>query len=463
MSIASAVRKLFPENRLGWPQDALAPTGEKSEYELRVDGENLLRAAIAAVEPRARVEAAMESRARSVPREGRVFVAGFGAAAVPMARGLYAVFGERIHEATLIVPAGAEAYVAPGCDIFRGGHPVPDAGCAAGARAIRQMAREAGPDDLLVCLISGGGSSLLTLPPDDLPLEDVQAVTARLLAAGAETTELDCVLRHLDVLKGGQLAREAAPARVLGLVLSDAPDGTADGVACGPLSPDPTRFADAVAVLKRHGVWSDVPLAARGWFDRGLCGEVGDTPQAGDPLFLRASTVVVGNAELAARAACEEAARRGYEAQVLTTALCGTASEAGVFLAESARAIRAARRPGQAAACLVTTGLTTLAQREHRDRVGRNQELALSAARRIEGLDGVLVASMNTCGVDGPTAAAGATVTGGTARRAAELGLDCERALERGESHALLSALEELIVSGPTGTPVGDIQIVLLA
>jgi len=465
MSIYTAVRKLFPDEQAGFGpgSGSTPPDGHKSEFDLRVDGENLLRAAIAAAEPQALVARAMAAHARSVPISGRVYVAGFGTAAVPMARGVYEVLGERAHEATLIVPAGREAYVAPGCDIFRGGDRIPDEGCVAGAQAIRQMAREAGPDDLLVCLVSAGGSTLLTLPPDDLPLADVQLVTGLLLRAGAEPAEIDCVLKHLDALKGGQLSREAAPARVLALVVSDALDGAADGVAGGPLSPDATRFVDAVAVLKRYGAWSEVPLAARGWLDRGQCGDVGDTPKPGDPLFLRTSAVVVGNAELAARAACTEAERLGYDAQVLTTTLGGSAAEAGIFLAETARLVRASRTSDGPPTCLITAGRTTLGRRDPASLTGRNQELVLGAATSLSSMDGVLIASMSTCGRDGTGDAAGATVTGSTARRAAELGFDCARALAQGDGYPVLEALDDLISSGPTGTAVGDVQIVLLS
>jgi len=463
MSFYSAVRRLFPEERDRVESRANGEPGGKTDHDLRVDGECLLQAAVAAVEPQALVARAMDTHGRGLPAGGRICVAGFGTAAVPMARGLHQVLGQRVHEATLIVPPGNEGYVAPGWDIFRAGNPIPDEGGVAGAQAIRQMAREAGPDDVLVCLVSGGGSALLTLPPDDLPLEDVRTVTRLLLRAGADPAELDCVLKRLDVLKGGQLAREAAPARVLALVLSDAVDGTAETVAGGPLSPDPTRFIDAVTVLKRYGVWSDLPLAARGWLDRGQCGEIADTPRPGDPLFLRTSAVVVGNADLAAQAARAEAERRGYEAQVLTTTLCGTSREAGSFLAETARVVRAARKAGQPPTCLITTGRTITERREGPERTARNQELALGAALGIDGLDGVLIASMSTCGRDDRSSAAGATVTGSTVRRAAERGIDCAAALARGEAHAVLDRLDDLIVSGATSSPVGDIQIVLLA
>ena len=462
MSIYTAVRKLFPDDDAGSGSRPRSP-GRKSEFDLRVDAESLLRAAIEAVEPRTLVARAMAAHARSLPSAGRVYVAGFGAAAVPMARGVYEVLGERVQEATLIVPVGSEAYVAPGCEIFRGGDRIPDEGGVAGAQAIRQMARDAGPDDLLVCLVSGGGSALLTLPPDELPLGDVQAVTSLLLRAGAEPAELDCVLKHLDVLKGGQLSREAAPARVLALVVSDAVDGAADGVAGGPLSPDPTRFVDAVAVLKRYGVWPDVPLAARGWLDRGQCGEIGDTPKPGDPLFLRTSATVVANAELAARAACAEAERLGYEAQVLTTTLGGSAADAGIFLAETARLVRASSDSAERPTCLVTAGRTTIGRRDPTSPTGRNQVLVLGAATSLVDMEGMVVASMSTSGRDGAGDAAGATATGSTVRRAGALGHDCARALAEAEVYPVFEALEDLIASGPTATSVGDVQIVLLS
>ena len=433
----------------------------KTEYDLRVDAETILQAAVAAADPEALVEAAMHGHERSIPANGSVWVAGFGKAVVPMAQGLYRSLGDRIEGGVLIAPVGTQAYIAPQFEIFRGGCPLPDHGGVAGAQAIRQMAREAGEDDLLICLVSGGGSALLTLPPDDLPIEDVQVVTDLLYRAGAGISEINCVRRHMDMLKGGRLAREAAPARVLSLTLSNIVGDSPDVVASGPVSPDPTRFADAVAVLKRYGLWKQVPLAARGWLDRGVCGEIEDTPDKNDPMFLRTTHVVVGSAETAARAACAEAERLGYDAQVLTTTLGGEASEAGSFLAETARVVRAAQTPGRRPTCIVTAG-TTSVQRQGDGNGGRNQELALGAAIEIDRMDGVLVASMSTDGIDGSTDAAGATATGSTLRRATDSGVDCAVAKASNDAYSVFGALDDLIISGPTGTNVADIQVVLL-
>lgn len=433
----------------------------KTEYDLRVDAETILQAAVAAVDPEALVEAAMHGHERSIPANGRVWVAGFGKAVIPMAQGLYRSLGDRIEGGVLIAPIGTQAYIAPQFEIFRGGCPLPDQGGVAGAQAIRQMAREASEDDLLICLVSGGGSALLTLPPDDLPIEDVQVVTDLLQRAGAGISEINCVRRHMDMLKGGRLAREAAPARVLSLTLSNIVGDSPDVVASGPVSPDPTRFTDAVGVLKRYDLWKQVPLAARGWLDQGVCGEIEDTPDKNDPMFLRTTHVVVGSAETAARAACTEADRLGYDAQVLTTTLGGEASEAGSFLAETARVVRAAQVPGRRPTCIVTAG-TTSVRRQGDGHGGRNQELALGAAIEIDRMDGVLVASMSTDGIDGSTDAAGATATGSTLRRATDSGVDCAMAKASNDAYSVFGALDDLIISGPTGTNVADIQVVLL-
>ena len=461
MSFYNAVRRLFSEDAPMIAADPSAVAYGKTEYDLRIDAETILQAAVGAADPEALVESAMNGHKRSIPTDGRVWVAGFGKAVVPMAQGLYHSLGDRIEGGVLVAPVGTHAYIAPQFEIFRGGCLLPDQGGVAGAHAIRQMAREAGEDDLLICLISGGGSALLTLPPDDLPIEDVQVVTDLLYRAGAGIAELNCVRRHLDMLKGGRLAREAAPARVLSLTLSNVVVDSPDIVASGPVSPDPTRFAAAVGVLKRSGLWKQVPLAARGWLDRGVCGEIEDTPDKSDPMFLRTTHVVVGSAETAARAACGEAERLGYEAQVLTTTLAGEAIEAGGFLAETARVLRAAQTPDRRPTCVVTAGSTSV-RRNGDGNGGRNQELALGAALEIDRMDGVLIASMSTDGVDGTTDAAGATATGTTLRRAIDSGVDCAEARARNDAYSVFGALDDLIVSGPTGTNVADIQILLL-
>ncbi len=456
MSLYGAVRRWFDEapDEPARPPDA-SPRGES---ELRADAERILRAAIGATDPERRTAEAVAAHKRAIPVEGRVWVAAFGRAAAAMARGAHSVLGDRVAGGILIVPPGTQAYVSPRYEIFRGGHPVPDEASVAGARAIRQMAREAEESDVLVCLVSGGGSALLTLPPEEMPLSDVQTVMRLLLRSSVRIDEMTCVRKHLDALKGGQLAREAAPARVLSLVLSDLPGDPLDLIASGPVAPDSSRFVDAVAVLKRHRVYTELPLAARGWLDRGVCGEAPETPDRADPLFLRTTSAVVGSGEIAARAACEAAERMGYEAQVLSTTLTGPGRDAGRFLAETAHVLAASRAQHGRPLCVVTAGARSDVGAPN----GRNQELALAAAVGGGGLEAFLVASMATDGIDDESGAAGAIVTGRTVARAARGGHDAAAALERGEAARVLAELDDRIESGPTGTHVGDVQVLLL-
>jgi hydroxypyruvate reductase len=301
----------------------------------------------------------------------------------------------------------------------------------------------------------------MTLPPDAVSLADLQTTTDLLLAAGAGITELNTVRKHVDRLKGGRLAEEAAPGRVLALVLSDVVGDSLEVIASGPVTPDPTTFADAVSVLERFEVWQRVPLPVRVHLTRGAAGEIAESPAPGAACFERVVASIVGNNRLAAKAALAEAARRGYRTHLVTTELTGEARAAAARLAALAREVTTGGRPIAPPACLVAAGETTVTVRGG-GRGGRNQELALALALRIEGLDEVLGVSVGTDGIDGPTDAAGAIVSGRTVQRARELGLDPARALAENDSYPFFEALGDLVVTGPTGTNVMDIQILLV-
>jgi hydroxypyruvate reductase len=433
----------------------------KTIADLRRDAETILRLAIEAVEPARLVRDALAARESQRPLRGRIQLIGFGKAAAAMARGAVGALGDRIDGGVLIVPAGEESQAPGGLEVFGGGHPLPDQGGVAGSRAIRQLVQEASEEDLLICLASGGGSSLLSVPPDGIPMEDLQQVTRLLLGTGATIGEINCVRKHLDELKGGRLAKEVAPARVLTLVLSDVPGDSLDIIASGPLVPDPTSVGEAVAVLRSYGLWDRVPHSVRGYLDRGVCGELPEAPKKADRCFDRIETVIVGNGHTASQAACAAAEELGYDAQLLSTTLVGEAQEAGKFLAETALTLTRLADGDRPPTCVITCGETSVTV--HGDGIGgRNQELALGAAIGLEGLPGVLLASMGTDGIDGPTEAAGAVVTGETRRRSRELGMDCESTLARNDAYSLLRALDDLIVSGPTGTNVSDIQVLLV-
>ena len=432
--------------------------GAETSGELRADALACLRAAIAAVEPERLVRRALASGDELLLGSGPVRVAAIGKAAAAMVRGAAAALGERFAGGVVVMPPGPGQELPSGCRAIAGGHPVPDAGSVAGGRAVLELAEGLGSDDLLLCLISGGGSALMTLPPEAVSLADVQATTGALLRAGATIGELNAVRKHLDRLKGGRLARAAAPARVLALVLSDVVGDPLDVIASGPVSPDPTTFAEAVEVLRRRGVRDAVPAVVREHLDRGLRGEAAESPKPADRCFERVVVRIVGNNRMAAEAAVAEAARRGYAARLLTTELIGEAREAGRELATSALAERARGAAGPS--CLVAAGETTVTVTGGGSG-GRNQELALGAALALAGSEGVLLASAGTDGVDGPTDAAGALADGATLERAAALGLDPEAALGDNDAYPFFRALGDLIVTGPTGTNVMDVQVVL--
>ena len=428
--------------------------------QLRDDALACLRAAIAAVEPERLVRRSLRRAAGSLPGGGPVHLAALGKAAPAMVRGAAAALGGRWGGGVAVTPPGPPAALPAGCRVIVGGHPVPDAGSVAGGRAILELAESLGSDDLLLCLISGGGSALMTLPPEGVRLADLQAATGALLRAGATIGELNAVRKHLDRLKGGRLARAAAPARTLALVLSDVVGDPLDVIASGPVSPDPTTYGEALAVIRRRGVWEAVPEAVRDHLERGTRGEVEESPKPGDPCFERVEVRVVGNNRLAAEAALAEAQRRGYAGRLLTTGLTGEAREAG---RELAAAVLAERAAGAALpACRVAAGETTVTV-TGTGSGGRNQELALGAALALAGSEGIVLASAGTDGIDGPTDAAGALVDGATVARARARNIDPEAVLRANNTYAFFRALEDLIVTGPTGTNVMDLQIVLMA
>ena len=431
------------------------------EVDLRRDARECFLAAVAAVEPEALVRDFLQGFEEV---SGEIHLAAFGKAAPAMARGAVAVLGDLLVSGVVISPPGHEketAQLPERLRSFRGGHPVPNEEGVEGARAMRRLAADLGPDDILLCLISGGGSALMTLPPDDLHLEDVQATTQALLRAGATIGELNGVRKHLDRLKGGRLAREAAPARVMAGILSDVVGDPLDVIASGPVSPDPTTFAEAVEVLQRRGVWGDLSQPVRRHLEAGLQGRIPESPKEGDPCFQKVEAHILGNNRRAAAAALEEARRRGYQPWLLTTSLEGEAREVGKILAAVAREIGDSGQPVQAPACILAAGETTVTVRGS-GRGGRNQEVALGAACSLAGLDRVLVASFGTDGIDGPTHAAGALATGTTVARAQDLDLDPEKALAENDACPFFEALDDLIVTGPTGTNVMDLALVLV-
>jgi hydroxypyruvate reductase len=383
---------------------------------------------------------------------GRVLVLGCGKASAAMARAVEDVLGDRIADGFVVVKDG---YTAPTrrVRLVEAGHPVPDARGEAAAARLLAMAEEAAADDLVIFLVSGGGSALTPAPAPPVTLAEKQAVTRLLLAAGATINELNAVRKHLSRLKGGQLARAAAPAGVLALVLSDVVGDPLDVIASGPTVPDPTTFADALEVLTRRGILERVPASVRARLEAGAAGEVRETPKAGDPVFAGVRNVVIGNNELVIEAAAAKARALGYTPEVLTRALQGEARDVARDLLDRAAALAPP-------SCLVAGGETTVTVRG-RGRGGRCQELALAAALALQRDDPRVVLAAGTDGTDGPTDAAGGIADAGTVTRGTGAGLDARRSLDDNDAHRFLAAAGDLVVTGPTNTNLLDLYLVV--
>lgn len=389
-----------------------------------------------------------------------VYVLGAGKATAPMAQAVEQLFGKRITAGVINVKDGHTAPLRR-VEQVECAHPVPDERGIAGAARIAELARQAGADDLVLCLISGGASALLPLPAPPLTLEQKQVTTQLLLRSGAAIGEVNAVRKHLSAIKGGQLARLCAPATVISLMLSDVIGDDLAVIGSGPTAPDTSTFADALSVLDRHGLRDGVPSAVRERLEQGAAGALPETPKPGDPLFRRVQNLVVGSSALAVEAAASEARALGYRPLILTTRLEGEAREVARALAAIAHEAALDGRPVRSPACLIAGGETTVTVRGT-GKGGRNQELALAAALDLAGAPRLVLLSGGTDGTDGPTDAAGAIVDGETVARAESAGLNARAALMANDSYPLLDATGDLLRTGPTGTNVMDVQVMLV-
>jgi glycerate 2-kinase len=391
---------------------------------------------------------------------GRIVLVAAGKAAVPMARAAEEVLGRHL-DSGLAVSTSREGPLAR-VRLLTASHPVPDERGLAAAREVASLASALGREDLVIVLLSGGASALLPAPAEGLDLEDKARTTGLLLRAGATIRELNAVRKHLSWLKGGGLARVARPARVVTLALSDVVGDEVSTIASGPTVPDATTFGDALAVLERYGVAGEVPAAVRARLERGARGEVAETPKPGDPLFRRTRVEVVGSNRLSLDAAAREARTRGLRPLVLTTRLEGEAREAARVLVAVLRECVESDRPLPPPVCLLAGGETTVTVRGD-GRGGRNQEMAVAAAEALSGFPvPAVVACLATDGVDGASDAAGGVVDDRTVARAAALGLAPPAAfLAANDTRSFLGPLGDLVVTGPTGTNVVDVVLLL--
>jgi len=393
----------------------------------------------------------------------KIFVLGGGKASGSMAEALEEILKDRIEDGVIVIPKGtAVKYKLKNIRLHESSHPIPDKSSMMGARKILELAEKAGENDLVICLISGGGSSLMALPRGDISLEDKRKVTNMLLRCGATINEINVVRKHISSFKGGHLAKAVYPASLLGLLLSDVLGDPLDIIASGPTVPDSSTFDNAVSVLRRYGLWDETPASVKRILSEGVKGRISETPKGSDPIFKRVKNIIIGNNRLACLAALEEIKRKGLNALFLTSFMEGEARHIGTFFGAIGKELMIMDKPKPVfpPAGIIAGGETTVTVIGN-GIGGRNQEIPLSAALKIAGAEGIAIASASTDGIDGPTDAAGAIVDGKTISRSKKLGLNPEEFLRNNDSYSFFSRLGDLIMTGPTGTNVNDITILV--
>jgi hydroxypyruvate reductase len=390
----------------------------------------------------------------------RIFLIGFGKASVPMGLSAISILGEYLTSGILVTKR-FNGKAIPNISVIEGGHPVPDQRSKDAAKRIVQLLSKTKGDDLVICLISGGGSSLLTLPVEEISLDHIQILTKILLESGATINEINCLRKHISQVKGGQLARFAAPARIASLILSDVVGDPIDVIGSGPTTPDPTTYLDAIRILEKYGIVNEVPTQIEQHLKLGLRGQIPETPKPDDPIFTKTENKIIGNNFLAAKAAVSQAKQSGFNTMLLTTSLQGEANIAGKMIAAVAKQIATTGDPIPRPACIIIGGETTVTIRGN-GKGGRNQELALGAVKDIAGLQNTLLITLATDGDDGPTDAAGAVVTGETLDRVISIGQNPTDYLQRNDSYEFFNSLNDLLKPGLTGTNVNDLIFLML-
>ena len=389
----------------------------------------------------------------------RIVVVAAGKGAYPMCRAAEDSLGDLISEGIAVTKYGHGGKLCR-IEIFEGAHPLPDANGAQASEEIIELLKSTDEKCLVLCLLSGGGSALLVAPAEDLSLDDIQKTTDLLLRAGADIKELNCVRKHLSKVKGGRLAEAAFPSSIISLILSDVIGDPLDIIASGPTSPDPTTFKDALHVIDKFALKEDVPAPVMNHLLDGSAGKNADTPKPGDTIFSKVNNIIVGNNRIALEAARLKAEGLGYEGGITSDRVSGDAGEVAVKMAEYAIERQRSLASG-GRSCVISGGETTVIVKGD-GKGGRNMELALAFAEKIKGAQGITLLSAGTDGTDGPTDAAGAIVDGNTVFKATANCYDAAEYLENNDSYNFFNNTEGLLKTGPTGTNVMDVQIMII-
>ena len=393
-----------------------------------------------------------------------LFVIGAGKASAAMAVAIEDLLGKKITRGIINVKYGhTGAYnrdVPSRIRLTEAGHPVPDQNGQDGADAIFTLAKEAGKDDLVLCLFSGGGSALLPLPAEGLTLRDKQDTIQVLLSCGATIHEINAIRKHTSMIKGGKLAKAAHPATLVSLILSDVVGDDLDVIASGPGVPDSGTFQDCMALFNKYNILRQLPRSVVNFIEAGLSGKVPETPKTGDPVFEKTHNLIIGSNIEAIVAAKQKAESLGYNTLVLSSMFEGETRDLAQFHGAIAREIAKTGHPLPSPACILSGGETTVTIKG-KGLGGRNQEFTLAIAEHIAGRN-IVVLSAGTDGTDGPTDAAGAVADACTLSRAAAMGLNFQHFLSNNDSYHFFEKLGDLFMTGPTNTNVMDLRIMLV-
>ena len=391
----------------------------------------------------------------------RVYLIGAGKASAAMARAAETILGDRIHDG-LVITKYDHGVPLHKCRLMEAGHPLPDENGCRATDELLSLVSSAGPRDLIICMISGGGSALTPAPAKGICLADKQETTRLLLSCGATIHEINTIRKHLSHIKGGQLCRSVQGAHVVSLILSDVIGDNLDIIASGMTTADTGTFEDCRNILNHHSLWEAVPPSVRRHIEAGGMGKIPETPKPGDALFDKVDNYIVGSLSDALNAAEKEAVKAGFYPIVLSSMIQGEAGEVAKVLCAVAGEVKLANRPVPRPACVLSGGETTVILKG-KGTGGRNMELALAAAMAMKNMHNVMMLSAGTDGTDGPTDAAGAFADGSTVTRAVALGLSAEQSLVDNNSYVFFQELGDLFITGPTRTNVMDMQIILIA
>jgi glycerate 2-kinase len=441
----------------------------RSLQQLRSDGMEIFAHALRSVDPVEAVNRHLKLKGEDLRVDGKtyplreyghIYVIGAGKAGASMGLAVEAALGDRIRKGIIHVKYGHLSELKR-VNLNEVGHPIPDEKGVSGARKIARLLEQLDEKDLVVCLISGGGSALLPSPVEGITLEDKQKMTNLLLECGASINEINAIRKHISRLKGGGLARLAYPSTLITLILSDVVGDPLDVIASGPTVPDKSTFGDCMAILRKYNLIEKAPPSIRDRIQRGINGEIEETPKPGIPIFEKTQNVIIGSNIISVKAAEGRARELGYNSLILSTFIEGETREVAKVHAAIAKEIAKTGHPIGTPACVISGGETTVTIRG-KGLGGRNQEFVLASALGITELKHVLILSGGTDGTDGPTDAAGAIADVHTVRKAHELGLDAAAYLEDNDSYHFFKKLGDLVTTGPTNTNVMDLRLILV-